>query len=83
MAPRSPLGHEFLDRAVCADPKCATEHAALIVGGMCHPEAGVRVLYARRSRVLDLWCAACGRFIASIAVASGRPSSLPAEVAHA
>jgi hypothetical protein len=62
-----------LDAAGCEVPNCRHDHTVLFLKGVCHPSAGNRAAYDKRTKSLKLHCRRCEKIIAEIAVAAGLP----------
>ena len=68
-----PLTREELDVRGCDNPNCSSlhDHTVLFFHGGCHPSAGTRVSYNKRSGNITISCIKCKDRIAEIAVAPG------------
>ena len=66
-----------LDGAHCNDPGCAgcDQERVLYMHARCHPNAGTRASYDKRTGVLALTCRACAKPIVEFAVARAPEAS--------
>lgn len=63
------LTREELDQGGCGTPGCTHDHTVLFLYGRCHPSAGGRVSYDKRTGSLRVVCRRCEDLIAEVAVA--------------
>lgn len=61
-----------LDAMGCDTPDCGHDHTILFLHAGCHPSAGSRAAYDKRTGVLALRCRRCERTVVEIAVAACR-----------
>jgi len=61
------LTRKQLDQAECDD--CDDPDYELYLHGRCHPSAGTRASYDKRTGVLTISCRQCRRFIADLKIA--------------
>lgn len=66
------LTREQLDQSGCDSPNCGHDHTVLYLHGACHPSAGSRVSYDKRTGNVRVVCRRCDEPIAEISVADGR-----------
>jgi hypothetical protein len=64
-----PLTRHDLDPQGCGIPDCGHDHSILWLHSRCHPSAGVRARYIKKTGVLTICCRSCENWIADIAVA--------------
>lgn len=65
-----PLTCEALDAAGCDNPGCRHDHTVIYLHALCHPSAGSRVSYDKRSGMARVECRRCSDLVAEIAVAA-------------
>lgn len=63
------LSRKQLDAAGCGDPNCSYDHTVLFLHSVCHPSAGTRVNYDKRTGVLTIECRRCKKLVAHVKVA--------------
>ena len=66
------LTREQLDQSGCGTPGCGHDHTVLYLHGRCHPSAGSRVSYDKRTGNISVVCRRCSEPIAVIAVADNK-----------
>lgn len=71
------LTREQLDQGGCATPDCGHDHTVLYLHGRCHPSAGARVSYDKRTGNISVVCRRCNEPIAEIAVAGKSAADEP------
>jgi hypothetical protein len=64
------LSRKQLDVAGCGEPNCDHDHTVLFLHSVCHPNAGTRVNYDKRTGLLTIECRRCKKLIAHVKVAS-------------
>jgi endogenous inhibitor of DNA gyrase (YacG/DUF329 family) len=64
------LTRQDLNEARC--PDCGSDHVELYLGQACHPQAGLQVMYDKRSGVLTVTCHECGELVSKVEVAASR-----------
>lgn len=60
---------EELNQGGCGSPGCTHDHTVLYLHARCHPSAGGRVSYDKRTGNIRIVCRRCEDLIAEIAVA--------------
>jgi hypothetical protein len=63
------LSREQLDVAGCGSPNCGHDHTVLFLHSVCHPSAGTRASYDKRTGLLTIECKRCDRLVAHVKVA--------------
>jgi hypothetical protein len=62
------LTRKQLDVAGCGQPNCEHDHTVLFLHGACHPNAGTRVSYDKRTGELTVECRRCKKLVAQVKV---------------
>lgn len=65
-----------LNQLTCNTPGC-TAHHAFVLGGGCHPEAPVFVIYSQRDGTLEIECAVCNKRVLTMLIAASKPIPVP------
>jgi hypothetical protein len=61
---------EDLEAAQCSSPDCPhDDHGELFLHGRCHPSAGTRAAFDRKTGLLHLRCRACQAHIVTLVIA--------------
>lgn len=63
------LSRKQLDVAGCGVPNCGHDHTVLYLHGICHPSAGTRASYDKRTGLLTIECRRCKKLVARVKVA--------------
>jgi len=63
------LSREQLDVAGCSEPNCGHDHTVLFLHSVCHPKAGTRASYDKRTGLLAVACNRCLKLVAQVKVA--------------
>lgn len=73
---RGCLGVVELDRVPCQRPGCTDPSCSVVIMAPCHPSAGFRVSYVRRSQSMALVCAVCRAFVCEVQVGEAVPATV-------
>ena len=72
-----PLTRARLDAQGCGMPDCGHDHTVLHLHGRCHPSAGTRAKYDKRTGVLTIACRHCRKLVGEVRVADDdRPTRI-------
>jgi hypothetical protein len=63
------LTRKRLDVAGCSEPNCGHDHTVLFLHSACHPSAGTKVSYDKRTGSLTIACRRCDKLVAEVKVA--------------
>jgi hypothetical protein len=67
------LTRRLLDDQGCGVPDCEHDHSKLYLTPLCHPKAGLAVMYNKTDGALVITCAKCESFVGRVAVAQSVP----------
>ena len=62
------LTREQLDTFGCGTPNCGHDHTVLFLHSACHPLAGTRASYDKRTGNLTIECKRCKKLVAEVKV---------------
>jgi hypothetical protein len=64
------LTRDQLDGMGCGTPNCGHGHTVLHLHAACHPSAGTRASYDKRTGALTIECVKCKKLVAHVKVAA-------------